>query len=307
MFGVSNVTNRMDPNSLRSRLFVGNLNTIYMQKHELEAIFQKYGQVIGISVHKGYAFVQYSNELSARAALNNEDGKVYFNMELGVLIFSAFVILINNYTKIFILDVSFVNESKNRKRGRSYAGALLWFVLFPVIVLFSNSDQPNLAELSFQNQAALAAIGGQFSQLGFLPQLQSSQQNRHLGFNIPGIIGSPLLATCTCHETAPSNHVVSTSQHKCRTTLASQSVDTGKKAKRTRLENPALMLSLNKLSSADVPHHEFSSKSPISVDSSSPNPKSKRLIIPRSNDSSISEKFSDMTVNNERRLRSCER
>lgn len=130
MFGVSNVTNRMDPNSLRSRLFVGNLNTLHMQKPELEAIFQQYGKIIGLSVHKGYAFIQYANEMSARAALNGEDEKVYFNMILGAYISCIFAsVFIINYPKAFIIDVSLASEPKTRKRGRSYTGALLWFVL----------------------------------------------------------------------------------------------------------------------------------------------------------------------------------
>ncbi len=89
MIGVSNITNRMDPNSLRSRVFVGNLNTLHVQKSELETIFSKYGNVIGISVHKGYAFVQYANELHARAAACAEDGNTYFGMKLGTF-FSYF-------------------------------------------------------------------------------------------------------------------------------------------------------------------------------------------------------------------------
>lgn len=83
MIGVSNITNRMDPNSLRSRVFVGNLNTLHIQKPELETIFVKYGNVIGISVHKGYAFVQYANELHARAAVCGEDGNTYYGMKIG--------------------------------------------------------------------------------------------------------------------------------------------------------------------------------------------------------------------------------
>ncbi|VDP95288.1 unnamed protein product [Echinostoma caproni] len=53
-----------------------------MSKTELEGIFAKYGAVIGISVHKGYAFIQYANETSARAAVLGEDSKPYYNMAL---------------------------------------------------------------------------------------------------------------------------------------------------------------------------------------------------------------------------------
>ncbi|VUZ52257.1 unnamed protein product [Hymenolepis diminuta] len=263
MFGVSNVTNRMDPNSLRSRLFVGNLNTLHMQKPELEAIFQQYGKIIGLSVHKGYAFIQYANEMSARAALNGEDEKVYFNM---------------------ILDVSLASEPKTRKRGRSYTGSLL-------------CDQPNLVDLAFQSQAALAAIGGQFSQLGFLPQQQNSHQYRSPSFNLPGIIGAPLLSSAPkFHRTSPPNHVSSTSQQKNRTFVTPQSVNTASTPKRTRLENPASSNFFgSRLPSVDSPK---SPKSPISLDPSSSNPNSKSLESPGSSDSVISDKLSGMTVDN---------
>ncbi|XP_038134856.1 heterogeneous nuclear ribonucleoprotein C-like isoform X2 [Cyprinodon tularosa] len=72
----SNVTNKTDPRSLNSRVFIGNLNTLLVTKADVEAIFSKYGKIVGCSVHKGYAFVQYSNERNARAAVTGEDGRM---------------------------------------------------------------------------------------------------------------------------------------------------------------------------------------------------------------------------------------
>ncbi|KAK5617927.1 hypothetical protein CRENBAI_024638 [Crenichthys baileyi] len=72
----SNVTNKTDPRSLNSRVFIGNLNTLLVTKADVEAIFAKYGKVLGCSVHKGYAFVQYANERNARAAVTGEDGRM---------------------------------------------------------------------------------------------------------------------------------------------------------------------------------------------------------------------------------------
>ncbi|XP_039591677.1 RNA-binding protein Raly isoform X2 [Erpetoichthys calabaricus] len=57
----SNITNKNDPKSINSRVFIGNLNTGVVKKSEVETIFSKYGRVLGCSVHKGYAFVQYAN------------------------------------------------------------------------------------------------------------------------------------------------------------------------------------------------------------------------------------------------------
>ncbi|KAM9322030.1 heterogeneous nuclear ribonucleoproteins C1/C2 isoform 1-T2 [Pholidichthys leucotaenia] len=80
----SNVTNKTDPRSLNSRVFIGNLNTLLVTKGDVEAIFSKYGKVVGCSVHKGYAFVQYANERNARAAVNGEDGRMIVGQVLDV-------------------------------------------------------------------------------------------------------------------------------------------------------------------------------------------------------------------------------
>ncbi|RVE60320.1 hypothetical protein OJAV_G00179550 [Oryzias javanicus] len=80
----SNVTNKNDPRSLNSRVFVGNLNTLLVTKADVEAIFSKYGKIVGCSVHKGYAFVQYLNERNARAAVGGEDGRVLAGQALDI-------------------------------------------------------------------------------------------------------------------------------------------------------------------------------------------------------------------------------
>ncbi|KAA8587758.1 hypothetical protein FQN60_016620 [Etheostoma spectabile] len=72
----SNVTNKTDPRSLNSRVFIGNLNTLLVTKGDVEAIFSKYGKIVGCSIHKGYAFVQFANERNARSAVDGEDGRM---------------------------------------------------------------------------------------------------------------------------------------------------------------------------------------------------------------------------------------
>uniref|UniRef100_A0A4W6E0X8 RRM domain-containing protein n=1 Tax=Lates calcarifer TaxID=8187 RepID=A0A4W6E0X8_LATCA len=72
----SNVTNKNDPRSLNSRVFIGNLNTAIVKKTDIEVIFAKYGKIVGCSVHKGYAFVQYMNERNARAAVAGENARI---------------------------------------------------------------------------------------------------------------------------------------------------------------------------------------------------------------------------------------
>uniref|UniRef100_W5M3P9 Heterogeneous nuclear ribonucleoprotein C n=1 Tax=Lepisosteus oculatus TaxID=7918 RepID=W5M3P9_LEPOC len=79
----SNVTNKTDPRSLNSRVFIGNLNTLLVTKADVEAIFGKYGKIVGCSVHKGFAFVQYANERNARSAVAGEDGRMIVGQVLG--------------------------------------------------------------------------------------------------------------------------------------------------------------------------------------------------------------------------------
>ncbi|KAL4826528.1 hypothetical protein H8958_005110 [Nasalis larvatus] len=52
-----NVTIKNDPKSINSCVFIGNLNMAIVKKVDVEAIFPKYGKIVGCSVHKGYAFV----------------------------------------------------------------------------------------------------------------------------------------------------------------------------------------------------------------------------------------------------------
>uniref|UniRef100_A0A3Q3X7L3 RRM domain-containing protein n=1 Tax=Mola mola TaxID=94237 RepID=A0A3Q3X7L3_MOLML len=80
----SNVTNKNDPRSLNSRVFIGNLNTAMVSKVDIEAIFAKYGKIVGCSVHKGYAFIQYASERNARAAVAGENTRVIAGQSLDI-------------------------------------------------------------------------------------------------------------------------------------------------------------------------------------------------------------------------------
>uniref|UniRef100_A0A8C9ZVR3 RALY RNA binding protein like n=1 Tax=Sander lucioperca TaxID=283035 RepID=A0A8C9ZVR3_SANLU len=85
----SNVTNKNDPRSLNSRVFIGNLNTAIVKKTDIEVIFAKYGKIVGCSVHKGYAFVQYLNERNARAAVAGENARIIAGQPLGEISFDC--------------------------------------------------------------------------------------------------------------------------------------------------------------------------------------------------------------------------
>uniref|UniRef100_A0A3B3RQ17 RALY heterogeneous nuclear ribonucleoprotein n=1 Tax=Paramormyrops kingsleyae TaxID=1676925 RepID=A0A3B3RQ17_9TELE len=80
----SNITNKNDPKSINSRVFIGNLNTAVVKKSDVESIFSKYGRVLGCSVHKGYAFVQYASERHARGAVIGENGRVLAGQTLDI-------------------------------------------------------------------------------------------------------------------------------------------------------------------------------------------------------------------------------
>ncbi|XP_067290600.1 RNA-binding Raly-like protein isoform X3 [Pseudorasbora parva] len=80
----SNVTNKNDPRSLNSRVFIGNLNTAIVKKSDIEVIFAKYGKIVGCSVHKGYAFVQYMSERNARAAVAGENSRIIAGQPLDI-------------------------------------------------------------------------------------------------------------------------------------------------------------------------------------------------------------------------------
>ncbi|EHB03884.1 RNA-binding protein Raly [Heterocephalus glaber] len=60
------------------------LESSLVTKSEVETIFSTYGRVAACSVHKGYAFVQCSNERHAPAAVLGENGRVLAGQTLDI-------------------------------------------------------------------------------------------------------------------------------------------------------------------------------------------------------------------------------
>ncbi|MEQ2176386.1 hypothetical protein GOODEAATRI_027451 [Goodea atripinnis] len=121
----SNVTNKTDPRSLNSRVFIGNLNTLLVTKADVEAIFAKYGKVLGCSVHKGYAFVQYANERNARAAVTGEDGRMIVGQVLALFRFKFYLFCLKPFVFMIGLLMScylFLSQTVTLPENQNHTG-----------------------------------------------------------------------------------------------------------------------------------------------------------------------------------------
>ena len=68
-------TNSREPHLQRARLFVGNIEPDNTHRRDIIELFSRHGDVLGVSVHKGYAFVQMDRERNANKAVNYEDNR----------------------------------------------------------------------------------------------------------------------------------------------------------------------------------------------------------------------------------------
>ena len=78
-------TSSDNPDMIRSRVFVGHLDTDKVTKDEVHRLFAPYGRVIGVALHQGYGFVQYDNADSAKAAIKEAHGTPVAGMKIGEL------------------------------------------------------------------------------------------------------------------------------------------------------------------------------------------------------------------------------
>ncbi|XP_074524720.1 nuclear receptor coactivator 5 isoform X2 [Halichoeres trimaculatus] len=73
-----------DPRDLERRIFVGNLPTSDMTKKDLEDMFSPYGKVVGLSMFRGFGFVQFEHIEEAEAARTAQKGRIYKGYKIDV-------------------------------------------------------------------------------------------------------------------------------------------------------------------------------------------------------------------------------
>ena len=76
-------TSSNDPKMLDSRVFIGNLPSDKVGRQDIEKLFNAFGKVLGVSLHKSYGFVQFDDEESAKKAVAEMHGHKLHGLALG--------------------------------------------------------------------------------------------------------------------------------------------------------------------------------------------------------------------------------
>ena len=76
-------TNSNDPNAIRRRVFVGNLNTDKVTRDEVEEHFSQYGKIVACSLHMNFGFVEFATEKEADEAVAKTHGTTLFGKRVG--------------------------------------------------------------------------------------------------------------------------------------------------------------------------------------------------------------------------------
>ena len=82
---MANMRNRRmdDPDGVNSRIFVGNI-PLDTDRETLKKKFETHGQVNGVMVLKGFAFLQFDKDIQARQAIEKENGSEFNGRKLDV-------------------------------------------------------------------------------------------------------------------------------------------------------------------------------------------------------------------------------
>lgn len=76
-------TSSMDPKMMSARVFIGNLAADKVSRQDVMKLFEPYGKVLGVSLHKSYGFVQFANEEDAKTAVKATNGKFVEGLRVG--------------------------------------------------------------------------------------------------------------------------------------------------------------------------------------------------------------------------------
>ncbi|KAK7865812.1 hypothetical protein R5R35_001273 [Gryllus longicercus] len=80
-----NLHNMMiDPTTVNARIYVGNIPTNEITKRDVEELFQKYGPILGVSLVRGFGFVQFEHEAHALEAIKHENGVMFRGKKIEV-------------------------------------------------------------------------------------------------------------------------------------------------------------------------------------------------------------------------------
>lgn len=72
-----------DPATANCRIYVGNLDES-VSELSLEEHFKKCGSILGVIVQRGFGFIQFEEEASAKEAIKNEHGVMFQGKKLNV-------------------------------------------------------------------------------------------------------------------------------------------------------------------------------------------------------------------------------
>uniref|UniRef100_A0A914Q9E9 RRM domain-containing protein n=1 Tax=Panagrolaimus davidi TaxID=227884 RepID=A0A914Q9E9_9BILA len=84
---VSSLNDSGDP---KARVFVGNLNEVYVSREDLVGLFKFCGNVLGVTLSKGHALIQYSSQTEAELSVQILNGYTWEGSELVVKILTLY-------------------------------------------------------------------------------------------------------------------------------------------------------------------------------------------------------------------------